>query len=331
VSHTYQLEFETATFAVLQASKLCRAVQQSISSSVLQKDDRSPVTVADFGSQALVCQALREAFPDDQIIAEERAEALLKKENAPLLERVVRHVRAIKPEADADLTCSWIGHGGTDTYADRFWTLDPVDGTKGFLRSEQYAIALALVEGGQVKVAALACPNLPYHTAGADANGSLFWAIQGEGAFSASLGANGEAGPIMASATLQADQARFCESVEAGHSSHDEAASVARLLGITREPIRMDSQAKYALVARGEADIYLRLPTRPGYVEKIWDHAAGALIITEAGGTVTDVDGKALEFSHGALLSANRGVVATNGRLHEHVLESIRAVYAKQA
>jgi HAL2 family 3'(2'),5'-bisphosphate nucleotidase len=116
---------------------------------------------------------------------------------------------------------------------------------------------------------------------------------------------------------------RFCESVESGHSAHGDAASVADRLGITAAPLRMDSQAKYAVVARGEADIYLRLPTRADYREKIWDHAAGALIVSEAGGTVTDIRGKPLEFHHGRELVANRGVIVTNGRLHDRVLAAI--------
>jgi 3'(2'), 5'-bisphosphate nucleotidase len=123
-------------------------------------------------------------------------------------------------------------------------------------------------------------------------------------------------------------RARFCESVESGHSSHGDAAAVAERLGIAEEPVRMDSQAKYAFVASGGAEIYLRMPTRPGYVERIWDHAAGALIVEEAGGRVTDINGKGLEFRHGAGLSANRGVVVTNGRLHDQVIEAIQAVSA---
>ena len=93
-------------------------------------------------------------------------------------------------------------------------------------------------------------------------------------------------------ATSPAD-VRFCESVESGHSAQGDAAAVAARLGITAPPLRMDSQAKYAVVARGEADIYLRLPTRADYREKIWDHAAGALIVAEAGGVVTDIYGPA--------------------------------------
>ena len=88
----------------------------------------------------------------------------------------------------------------------------------------------------------------------------------------------------------------------------------------------MDSQAKYAVVARGEADIYLRLPTRADYREKIWDHAAGALIVEEAGGVVTDITGRPLEFNHGRELAANRGVIVTNGRLHAQVIEAVRAI-----
>ena len=72
------------------------------------------------------------------------------------------------------------------------------------------------------------------------------------------------------------------------------------------------------------ADVYLRLPTRADYREKIWDHAAGALIVTEAGGRVTDVDGRPLDFTRGSSLLDNRGVLATNGLLHDRVLKAIR-------
>ena len=86
----------------------------------------------------------------------------------------------------------------------------------------------------------------------------------------------------------------------------------------------MDSQAKYAAVAQGQAEIYLRLPTRVAYTEKIWDHAAGALIVEEAGGRVSDVDGKPLEWTHGYQLEVNRGVVVTNGPAHSTVIQALR-------
>jgi 3'(2'), 5'-bisphosphate nucleotidase len=324
----YERERKVAVQAVQEASRLCRAVAAEIAPEVLAKKDKSPVTVADFGSQALIARALAEAFPDDPIIAEEDSAELRLTENTTILDQVLRQVRAIRTESgtvgagmslEAREVCRWIDRGGTSGYRDRFWTLDPIDGTKGFLRGEQYAVALALIVEGQVVVAALACPGLD----------AVFHAVHGEGAFVAPLdaGAEGGAGPngrIHVSDCDDPTCVRFCESVESGHSAHGDAASVAARLGITTTPLRMDSQAKYAVVARGDADLYLRLPTRADYREKIWDHAAGALIIAEAGGSVTDIHGRPLEFDNGRELVANRGVIVTNGRLHDRVLGAIR-------
>ena len=91
----------------------------------------------------------------------------------------------------------------------------------------------------------------------------------------------------------------FCESVEAAHAAHSVQAGIASRLGITAPSFRIDSQCKYAVVARGEASIYLRLPRDTSYREKVWDHAAGALVLEEAGGRVSDLDGRPLDFSRG--------------------------------
>jgi 3'(2'), 5'-bisphosphate nucleotidase len=120
--------------------------------------------------------------------------------------------------------------------------------------------------------------------------------------------------------------ARFCESVESGHSDQDSSAKIASLLGITAEPYRIDSQCKYAAVARGDASIYLRLPTRADYREKIWDHAAGKFVVEQAGGVITDVTGAPLDFSRGTTLAANSGVVATDGRFHAQVLDAVARI-----
>ncbi len=325
----YELERDTAIEAVREAALLCRAVQEQISPDVLEKKDRSPVTVADFGSQALVCKTIRTAFPDDPIIGEEDAAALRGEENRELLEKITRHVRAYRPEADNDVVCSWIDQGGSNKYSNRFWTLDPIDGTKGFLRREQYAVALALIVNGQIAVAALACPNLGSEVASSDEAGSIYVAVRGHGAMSLPLEGSHGVSQVRVSSTSDTAQARFCESVESGHSSHNDAAEVASILGIKTSPVRLDSQAKYAVVARGEADIYLRLPTRAGYVERIWDHAAGVLVVTEAGGKVTDVTGKPLAFTHGRGLEENRGVVVTNGLLHDEVIAAVKQAGVK--
>jgi len=122
------------------------------------------------------------------------------------------------------------------------------------------------------------------------------------------------------------EDANFCESVEAAHSSQSDSARVAERLGITADPFRIDSQCKYGAVSRGDASIYLRLPTRKDYEEKIWDHAAGSIVVSEAGGRVTDVLGRDLDFSQGRTLKDNSGVIVTNGRLHEPVVAAVREV-----
>jgi 3'(2'), 5'-bisphosphate nucleotidase len=325
MSSPYQREREVAVTAVREAARLCQAVQASLSTDALEKQDRSPVTVADFGSQALVCRVLQEAFPDDPIMAEEDAALLRADDHAEVRDEVVRQVQARHPEADADAVCDWIDAGNLTEQRDRFWTLDPIDGTKGFLRGDQYAVALALLIDDVPTVAALACPNL-LPQGGEGTRGAIYVAVRGQGTVRMPLGEGGDPVPVHVSDLADPAAARFCESFVSAHSSHDAAQAVADRLGITRESLRLDSQAKYAVVARGEADIYLRLPTRADYTERIWDHAAGTLVVEEAGGTATDVRGEPLQFRYGRLLETNRGVIATNGHLHAAVLEAVQAV-----
>lgn len=324
--NAYAMELEAAVAAVREASILCQAVQREISDGGMEKRDRSPVTIADFGSQALICRTLRAFFPDDPIVAEENAEQLREPANRELLARLAEFVGRSQSNASESDVCRWIDYGGSTSPGDRFWTLDPIDGTKGFLRGDQYAVALALIERGEVQVAALACPNLPIDPSRLETSGALFTAVKGGGAYVLALGEPTGEGPIQVSSVSDPSAARFCEPFESAHSSHDDAARVAEHLGITASPLRLDSQAKYALVARGTAEVYLRVPRGTDYLEKIWDHAAGHLIVVEAGGRVTDLRGHDLDFTRGRELSANEGILVTNGPLHEYVLDALSVV-----
>ncbi len=96
------------------------------------------------------------------------------------------------------------------------------------------------------------------------------------------------------------------------------------LINAQPEPLRLDSQAKYAVVARGQADAYLRLPTRKGYVERIWDHAAGAVVAQECNCTVSDITGKPLDFSRGEGLESNKGIVVATPRAHGAIIAAIK-------
>ena len=312
---------QIAVDAVLKAIQLCEQVQaEMVSTDAIQKADRSPVTVADFGSQALICKAIGDDFPDDTIVAEENAQAL--KENASLLARVTGYVNRFgkDTQASAETVCEWINRGSGEV-GPSFWTLDPIDGTKGFLRRDQYAIALAHIVDGVVQLGVLGCPNLPYQLDATESErGCLFVAIRGEGTHLYT-----KTGEPLAQVHISETVHRFAESFESTHGDSDAHAKIANALGITASPVQMDSQAKYGIVSRGEASLYIRLPNPvfPDYREYIWDHAAGMIVVEEAGGTVTDANGAPLNFLAGKRMYENRGIIATNGKLHQHVLKAL--------
>jgi len=322
----YEVERQVAVEAVAKACRLCEAVRQGVPAKrALSKKDRSPVTVADFGSQALICRSLAQAFGRDPVAAEEDSTALRSEAGAATRAMVIQHVAAIWPGLSDQDVLDAIDRGGHEGGATgRFWALDPVDGTKGFLRDGQYAVALALIEDGVVKLAVLGCLRLPAGPANpAGPRGRLFLAVRGQGAMERGLD-HGEWEPVKTAPAADPAGMILCESVEPGHSSHADAARVAELMGARRPPLRMDSQCKYAAVARGDATAYLRLPTRPDYFETVWDHAAGSLVVTEAGGRVTDVRGRELVFSAGRRLKFNGGIVASNGALHSPLLAAVK-------
>ena len=322
---TYAEEKQAAIQAVTQAAELCQAVRAEMASvASLEKGDRSPVTVADFGSQALICHHLTTAFPNDTIVGEEDSTDLQKPENAQKLAQVTQYVQRFQPDATPDTVCRWID-AGDGSVSERFWTLDPIDGTKGFLRNDQYAIALALIEHGLVRVAVLACPALALDMDDPGSEtGVLFAAVRGQGTVMAPLGSLTFA-PIHVVEKPDETQWRFVESVEASHGDPALQEAVAQAVGFTQPPLRMDSQVKYGAVARGDAALYLRLPSpsSPDYREKIWDHAAGALVVEEAGGCVTDMHGYPLNLAADFKMHDNRGVIVSNGALHLAVIEAL--------
>ncbi len=320
----FEKELEVAFAAVRRASEICRNVQHNlVSEDTLSKKDRSPVTIADLGSQALVCREIRSAFGDDVIVGEEDSEAL--RQNDELRSKVLGLVQDQVAGITESEMLDAIDFGAGTAEGKRFWTIDPIDGTKGFLRGDQYAVALGLIVDGRVVLGLLGCPNLSAEQGSRERSGALFGAVVGEGAFVSPLDGTDRTKITVDSVTDAAD-ACFCESVESAHAAHDTHGRISSILGINRAPFRIDSQCKYAAVARGDASIYLRLPSKKGYEEKIWDHAAGMIVVEEAGGRVSDINGKPLDFTAGRTLQRNTGIVATNGALHDRVIEVIGEV-----
>ena len=119
---------------------------------------------------------------------------------------------------------------------------------------------------------------------------------------------------------------RVLGSVESAHGDPKAVVAMMEALGVGGGFVRYDSQVKYGVVAEGAAEIYLRPRSKPDYRENIWDHVAGVVVCEEAGGVVTDTDGKALDFTHGAKLLENRGILATSGRA---VTDAVVAAFAQ--
>ncbi len=314
--------------AVTQASLVCRVVQKNLEQvKAVTKDDKSPVTVADFAAQAVVAHILTEQLGEVILVGEEESKSL--REDETLLAATLAAVQEVWPEADETSMLTAIDVGRGDTHHNGYWTLDPVDGTKGFLRNQQYAVALAYIERGEPTVAALGCPNLPMDFGSSmdtpDPKGCIYLSLRGDGVSEAPAN-DPKAHPrgIKRLDHPKGEPIRVCASVESGHSNVDDTDRILAHIGESSRPIRLDSQAKYAVVARGQADAYLRLPTKKGYVERIWDHAAGALVAVEAGCFVTDIHGNPLDFSHGRGLEKNKGVVCAPPRVHGLLIRAIR-------
>ena len=350
----YPREAAVALSAVRSASRAALSLQKNIAATkaAYQKEDAtatiggsvfSPVTAGDFMVQVLVVSALASAFPNDRFIAEETGAELLAAGTATrsaVMDAVAKHSPMPLDEADA-LAMLNLGRSGLEdgwSSSGRTWVLDPIDGTKGFLRGDQFAVALSLLDGGQPVLGLLGCPNL-------GDGGALFWTERGHGACWGAT--HGAASAVFdaaeASASASDADALFaacaplrvsdpgagglvrCEAFEAAHTNWAVAAAIGERLGVTAEPVRMDGQGKYGLLARGDAHVFTRLP-RPGYREKIWDVAAGALLVAEAGGRVTDTRGRPLDFSRGETLDADvAGIVASNGHVHDALLEALDA------
>ncbi|PON68466.1 3(2),5 -bisphosphate nucleotidase HAL [Trema orientale] len=369
----YSKELDVAVRVVHMACSLCQRVQNGLvstdSAQVKSKEDDSLVTIADYSVQAIVSWMLSESSGSQNvsIVAEEDVKTLSKADSAGLLAAVVDTVNKSLAEAPKYGLKSPTKALGTSLIIEaisrcnsaggargRHWVLDPVDGTLGFVRGDQYAVALALIEDGKVVLGVLGCPNYPmkkellnyhyqYHQATSKLSppamngwerGCVMYAVKGSGEAWMQPLVRGEnkfqwpnsATLIRVSAIDDPALATSCEPVEKANSNHSFTAGLAYSVGLRKKPLRVHSMVKYAAIARGDAEIFMKF-ARSGYKEKIWDHAAGVIIVEEAGGVVTDAGGHPLDFSRGLYLEGlDRGIVACSGAtLHEKI---INAVYA---
>jgi 3'(2'), 5'-bisphosphate nucleotidase len=314
-----------ALAAVRSAARVCRAVASGTIDAITKSDD-SPVTVADFAAQAVVVHELTAVAPDAVIVGEESAAVV--RHDHRLAAAVLAAARVSWPDVDRDSLIAAIDRGAARPAHGPYWALDPIDGTKGFLRRGQYAICLARIDGDTATLGVLGCPNLGIARGASpseiDARGSIFFASP----------------HALVEDTLEPTQLRararvplplphelvITHSVESGHTRIDRVTAVLQRLGRPFHALPCDSQAKYALVARGQAHAYLRIPTAAGRIEAVWDHAAGAAIASAAGMRVTDLRGAAFDFSSPAGLANNFGILVAHPQLHAELVAAIAAL-----
>jgi 3'(2'), 5'-bisphosphate nucleotidase len=321
---TTQPEVDFAVSMMTKAIALAPRILAGMAVQGLTKSDFSPVTVADFAIQAIVGKALMDTFPDDVLVGEENADMLRAPEGEQVLQVVTGFVQKQGQDATKEDICTWID-SGTAATSNRFWTLDPIDGTKGFLRGGQYATALALIEDGKVVLGVLGCPNLGDNCMPDMGMGATLVAQRGQGTWLSVL--NEPFQSVSVSGCKDTSRTRILRSVEASHTNAEKIDHIAEFLKVVEEPVRLDSQAKYGVLASGGAEMLFRLlsSNSPDYKERIWDQAAGSIVLEEAGGRITDLKGQDLDFGQGRTLANNTGVFASNGILHDAGLEAIAA------
>lgn len=335
------------------------------------KLDKTPVTVADYAAQALLVSAFSKAFPADRFsfIGEEDAGELGR--NAALAERVwalVAGTRLDDAAAEAalgrpgslpemlDLLARCGKRDAARKLAGRCWVMDPVDGTSAFLQGGQYAVALALIEGGEEKVGVVACPNLrfappPPPLSGEDAGysgvyrveesvvdvagmGLMLAAVKGQGATVRPVGTGALCPSVRVDRRrLPAPAPRDLHFVDSSNSPATWTHKVKRMAELTRGEYPgtdiYSSHMRYvAMVLGGRENVQVRVPqlppSYPGAFWSVWDHAGSQLIYTESGaGKVTDIAGRPIQFGAGAKLSASWGIITADEHVYGYILSLV--------
>lgn len=268
-----------------------------------KKVDKSPVTLADFASQLYIISKLKEFFPNDSIIAEELLEQNLNR-------IIYNHIKSCYTSLNLEFPKKIneiINYRGP--LSDYKWTVDPIDGTKGYIKGLSYAIGIGLMKNSYPMLSAIITPN--YNEKGT----AVFIAEKNQGA-KASYG--GEPfKPISVSDQDNLETSRMCLSL---HYNKPWVTKFANLVNISSR-IQIDSMAKFCKIADGSADFYLK----PMNINRSfsWDFLPGTLLVQEAGGKISDITGNPVQFNNEKCVVKAPGMLATNGLLKEKILKEL--------
>ena len=188
---------------------------------------------------------------------------------------------------------------------ERLWLIDPLDGTKGFVQKNgDFAVQIGLAEDGEM---ILGVVFLPFFD-------QLYFATKGNGAF---LVENAHP-PRRLRVSDKTDFAQMTIAVSRDHRS-SKMSSIIEHFGIERETQRGSVGLKIGLLATQACDLYIHLSPRT----KHWDSAAPEIIITEAGGNLTDLFGQQIIYNTLDVQNYN-GILATNGISHQATVERLK-------
>ncbi|KAJ8908130.1 hypothetical protein NDN08_008225 [Rhodosorus marinus] len=345
-------EIEVAVRAVRSACRVCFKVQEDVVECATEKCDATPVTSADLAIQAIVSLELERCFPEvrsvipsrqkaigamysdrpktlqDGLIGEEDSSPL--HENEHLAARVTGLVSSseadnrvgspLKPE-DVIHAVDRCTDGGT---FERFWVLDPIDGTRGFLAKSGYVVGLALIVQDVCVLSVMGCPAI----------GSILASVKGRGSILVSLDEPNEE----VSSRFDTNPFRKgAKSLTSWTFSGPSIPVMPLLLGPNNPPDRLccGSLIKYFKVALGHVSAFVQFGIPVEGVSRLqeiksWDHVAGWLAITETGGSLTDGRGNTLKLDgkDPSRVFILDGLIASSDpsyhdEVREQVLESI--------
>ena len=209
----------------------------------------------------------------------------------------------------------------------RFWTLDPNRRHEGLSARRSIMQFPGSGDRGTGYPGSLGCPHLNPNAKPAHNTGAMFYAGRGYGAWAVDLHKNQTAQRLHTSSLTDPAEARILRSFESGHTNTGQIDQFASDLNTQAEPVLMDSQAKYAVLAAGGAEVLLRLlsASQPNYHEKIWDQAAGSIVLEERW-RISDLDASRWTSQLGLLL--NNAASCLNGSTSPRQPWNIRKIGA---
>uniref|UniRef100_A0A0E0LM60 3'(2'),5'-bisphosphate nucleotidase n=1 Tax=Oryza punctata TaxID=4537 RepID=A0A0E0LM60_ORYPU len=328
----HHLELAAAAAAVERACSLCIDVKRTLLSGdkkILEKNDQTPVTVADFGVQALISLELQQSFPSIPLVAEEDS-ASLRSSNTDdnssnvLVESISSAVADKVSNANSLLThddvLRAIDRGGKnavsfDSNPATYWVLDPIDGTKGFLGGDDalYVVGLALVVNEKVVAGVMGCPNWSNATIASRKEDSSAAQLDRGILMIAHVGCG------TWSRHLFVDIGQFTTAQSTWNRCLVDSCSVVHMARFCIPDSQTWNMIPLSVLFNSTMD-----ESNP---RDSWDHAVGVICVQEAGGQISDWSGKPLDLA--ADLTGRRdiypsgGVLVTNGALHGKLVEMI--------